>query len=553
MMLKHFTLIGAALVVVSLVGCGGGSGGGTAGSGGSTLARKGNRLVYPIPNNPTSLDPGVVQDGDTIDILQQVYEGLVTWSTDNKPVPLLAEKWDVQEGGKVYVFHLKKGVKFHNGKEVTAEDFKWSWDRNCRPELKSQTAGAYMSDIVGVNEVVEGKAKEISGVKVIDPYTLRVEIDKPRPYFLGKMTYLTFAVMPKDSTPATEVGDIKNMIGTGAFVPETFEPQQIFSLKRFDDYHAGKPAIDGIDRPVVKDAPARLSRYRGGEFDLCLLQREDIDAVNKDTKVKDHLKFWDRPSIFYIGLNNGEAYAPFKDKRVRQAIAMAIDRDRIVNDFLGGVNKKADSIVPPGVIGHRAKAAVYDYDVAGAKKLLAEAGYPDGKGLPPVDIFFRQGYRDISKVAEAVAAQLQTNLGMNVKLRETEWRAYLERYNKGENPFFHMRWAADYLDPQNFLSHMLATDGPENHIFYSNPEFDKLCAEADSLMDEAKRLELYAKAEDIVLQDAPWIPIYFQRDAELMHPRVKGLRESLFGHLPHTTVSLEGEAVPAETGKEEGK
>jgi ABC-type oligopeptide transport system substrate-binding subunit len=120
-----------------------------------------------------------------------------------------------------------------------------------------------------------------------------------------------------------------------------------------------------------------------------------------------------------------------------------------------------------------------------------------------------------------------------------EWRAYLEKHNKKEMPFFHMRWGADYLDAENFLSTLLASYGPENKVNYVNPEYDALCAKADTTADPAERLKLYAQAQDIVLQDAPFIPIYFQRDAELISPRVKGLRESLFGHLPHTTVSME--------------
>jgi oligopeptide transport system substrate-binding protein len=536
-------------MIALLSGCGGPS---SSGGGGSTAQGKtDNILRYPLPNNPTSLDPGVVQDGDTLDCLQQVYEGLVAWSEDNKPVPLLAEKWDIEDNGTTYVFHVKKGVKYHNGQELKAEDFKYAWERNCNPELKSQTAAAYMSDIVGVMDVVNGKAKEISGVTVVDDYTLKVKLDKPRAYFLGKMTYLVFAPMPKGSAPATEIQDLKQVVGTGPFKMTRYEPQQIVVLTKNADYHGGAPAIDGIERPVVKDASARLSRYASGEFDLCILQRSDIDAVMKNPAIKDHLKYFDRPSIFYIGLNMGDIYPPFKDKRVRKAFAMAIDRDTIVDKFMQGANTKALSIVPPGVIGHREKGKVHPYDPEGARKLLAEAGYPGGKGLPQLEIFYRQGYPDIRLVAEAVASQLKENLGVTVLGRETEWRAYLERYNKGENPFFHMRWAADYLDPQNFLSHMLSSTGPENKVFYKNEEFDKLCAEADSIMDEAKRLELYAKAEDIVLDDAPWIPIYFQRDVELIRPRVKGLRESLFGHLPHTKVTLLAEAAASASSEKE--
>lgn len=533
--MKRSSLFVVAAVLVMLAGCS--KGNYQASTNGQ---RTDNVLRYPIPTVPTSLDPGVVQDGDTIDMLQQVYEGLVTWGEDNQPHPLLAEKWEMQDGGRSYLFTLKKGVKFFNGREVTADDFKWTWERNCSSELKSETVTSYLGDVVGVKEMRAGTATSISGVTVVDKYHLKVTIDKPRPYFLGKLTYIVSAVLAKEALDGNkEIGKVEQMMGTGPFKPTKYEPSQLMVLDANADYHGGKPALERIERPVILDAATRLNKFKSGELDVCLIQRQDVKGVQDDPTFKSQLHFSPRPSVFYIGMNcTGKDYAPFKDRRVRQAIGMAIDRERICKDILGGINEPAYSIVPPGVIGHREKAQSLPYDPVAAKKLLAEAGFPDGKGLPAVEMRFRDGYRDVSIVAEEVAAELKQNLGMDVSLKVTEWKAYLERYNRGQNPFYHMRWAADYLDPQNFLSTMLATFGPENHHGYNNPEFDKLCAEADALLDTPKRLELYAKAEDIALQDASWVPIYFQRDAELISPRVKNLRESLFGHLPHTTTSV---------------
>lgn len=491
---------------------------------------------YPIVTNPTSLDPGIVQDGDTLDLLQQVYEGLVTWGEDNEVKPLLAESWTVTPDGKTYTFTLKKGVKFHNGREVTAEDFKWSFERNCDPGFQSPTAVNYLSDIVGIVEKSRGTAKEIRGIQVVDPYTLKIEIDQPRAYFLGKLTYLVSSVLPKEVAGTTEINNADRMVGTGPFKVDQYVPEQITALVANADYHGGAPAIARLERPVIKDPATRLNKFKAKELDLVMLERQDVPGL-KESEWSGQLKFFDRPSIFYIGLNQG-AYAPFKDRRVRRAIAMAIDKEKIVNETMGGINNVANSIVPPGVMFHRPDAAAIKYDPEGAKKLLAEAGFADASKMPPLEMRFREQRPDIRLVAEAVASQLETNLGIKTTLRTMEWRSYLELWNQGKIGFFHMRWAADYLDAQNFLSHMLSTTGPENKIGYNNPEFDRLCAEADTTLDRDKRAALYAQAEDIALQDAPWIPIYFQRDAELISPAVQGLRESLFGHLPHTTVRI---------------
>lgn len=524
-----------------LSGCSGGSqGGGGFSEREKAGASKEGIFRYPIVTNPTTLDPAKVEDGDTIDLLQQVYEGLVAWGPNNEVEPRLAESWEVSPDGTVYTFKLRSGVKFHNGQTMTSADVKWSIERACNPKIQSTVADAYMGDIIGLKDVVDGKATEIKGIETPDPNTVIIRIDKPRPYWLGKFTYLSSAILPKGGVPAdAAITKPEEMVGTGPFKVTEFVPQQLVRLEAFADYHGGAPKLKGVERRVVKDAATRLSMYRTGEIDLLMLERQDVPALQKDPELSKHLKFFDRPAIWYIGLNQ-KAYPEFKDKRLRQAIAMAIDRNVIVNEVLGGINKVAESVIPPAVPGHREKAAIYPYNPEEAKKLLAEAGFgPGGKALPPLQLMFREQRPDIQAVAVAVAGQLKQNLGVEPQLVTKEWGAYLEMRNREELPFFHMRWAADYLDPENFVTFFFASYGYENKIGYNNPAVDELTKKADVMPNSPERLKLYQQAEDIALQDAVFIPIYFQRDAELIRPSVKGLRESVFGHLPHTTVSME--------------
>lgn len=522
----------AAFSTFSLIACGKG------GFSERVQSGKENFFRYPLTAAPTTLDPHLVQDGPTIDLLQQVYEGLVGWGEDNRVAPILAESWEILDGGRRYRFKIRSGIRFTSGREVTAEDFKWSLNRALNPKLSSPVAMSYLSDIVGARDVVEGRAQSARGIEVVDEKTLDIVIDKPRPYFLGKLTYPTAYVVDRDRVSAdAEITKIEDMVGTGPFLPESYVDRQLFVLVSNKNYHGGEPGIERIERPIILDPATVLNKYKGGELDIAPLQRQDIAAVQADPNLRSHLRFFDRAALWYVGLN-GLVYEPFKDRRVRRAFAMAIDKDEIVRERLGGINPVANSILPPGVLGFRSDAQAIAFDVEEAKKLLAEAGYPDGAGLPEFELVFREKQADIQLVAEAVAAQLQTNLGVRVRLRTMEWGAYLQKHDRKELGFFHMRWAADYLDPENFLSLLLASYGNQNLVGYSNPEFDALCAAADVELDQDKRLALYAKAEDLVLQDAPFIPIYFQRDAELVNPRVQGLRESLFGHLPHTRVRL---------------
>jgi ABC-type oligopeptide transport system substrate-binding subunit len=531
---RGFAFLAAGFAVgLALTGCNQG------GFSEKTNDKKANVFRYPIVTSPTSLDPAMVQDGDTIDAIQQVFEGLVGFSPDNKVVPILAEKWEVQDNGTSYVFSLKKDLKFSSGREVKAADFKKCFERACDPAFNSPTAATYLSDIVGVKERLAGKADEVKGYEVVDDYTIKIKIDKPRPYFLGKLTYPVTFVYDLEKLPDAkkEMATVDQMVGTGPYTFEQFVPEQILKLKANAAYHGGAPKVDGIERPVAKDAATRLQLFKNKEVDLVQLERQDIKAIEEDAELKSMLKFFNRPSVWYIGLNV-DMYEPLKKKEMRQAIARAIDTENIVKNVLGGVNEKANGIVPPGVFGHRDNPKLLTYDPKAARELMAKAGYPEGKGLPEFTITFREARPDIQLVAAQVASDLKKNLNMNVKLQTMEWRSYLEKHNKSAIPFLHMRWAADYLDAENFLSTLLASYGPENKLNYKNPAYDALTAKADVSLDEAERQKLYGEAEDLVLDDAPFIPIYFQRDAELIRPRVEGLRESVFGHLPHTTVSL---------------
>jgi len=487
----------------------------------------------------------MVQDGDTIDALQQVFEGLVKWDENSKVIPNIAEKWDISPDGRTYTFTLNKGVKFHNGREVKADDFKYTIERETDPTFGSETAPSYLSVIDGFNEKWKKGASEVRGVKVVDDYHLAITTVKPCPYFLGLATYPNYWVVCKEAVgDKKQITGITQMVGTGAFKPESYAEKQLLVLAANKDYRGGAPKIDKIERPIILDSATRLNKFKSGELDLTRVERQDITGLNNDSKFKDQVKYFERPALYYVGMNC-KTYAPFRDRNVRRAFAMAIDAQKIVDTILSGDVPDAKcpvahSILPPSVLGFRTNAAYIPFNVQEAKRLLAAAGYADGKNMPTLTMYHRDGQPDVERVATAVAAQLHANLGVNCSLQMVPWAQYLDKHNKHQLEFFHMRWSADYLDPQNFLSLLLSTTGSENRIDYSNPVYDALCAQGDTMVgNDVERLKLYAQAEDIVLQDAPFIPIYIEKDAELISPRVHGLRESVFGHLPHTTVSLE--------------
>jgi ABC-type transport system substrate-binding protein len=532
-----------------LAGCGkSGRSSSSSNSGGGTQSadasgKVAGTLRYVLTTEPTTLDPAVVQDGPTIDLLQQVYQGLVGWGEKNEIVPLLAAAMPkVSADGRTYTFTIRDGAKFHNGRQVTAEDLKYSITRSLDPKLKSPVAMSYLNDIVGAAQVADGKATDLAGVKVVDPKTIAITIDKPRAYFLGKLTYATAYAVPKEEVEkgklvdGARIIDETNAVGAGPFKLDSYVRQSKVTLAAFPEYWGGKPKLERIERPIVLDAQTARNLYDTGALDLLTLDKSQYEQDRNNAALKNEIKLWNRAATFYIGMNQTH-YAPFKNRKFRQAVAHAIDKDTILQNVLLGVNPKAEGILPIGMPGYDPTIKGLPYDPEKAKALLAEAGYANGQNLPPLKLTFRQKTPDLAKTAQVVKEQLAA-VGIPIELNEMEWGAYLKATHDHQVDFFHQRWSADYLDPQNFLSVLLRTGAPENNANYSNPAYDRLLDEADSTLDTKKRMALYNEAERMVVADAPWVPVYYQRDIELVKPHVTGIRDSLFGHLPHTTTTV---------------
>jgi ABC-type transport system substrate-binding protein len=517
---------------------------GTTGTTGTTGGA--NILRYPIETEPTTLDPALVQDGPTIDLLQNMYEGLVGWNEKNEVVPLIAKEMPkISADGKTYTFTIRDEARFANGDPITAEDVKYSITRALDPKLASAVAMNYLDDIVGAKMVADGKTKELQGIKVIDPKTVQISLREPRGYFLGKLTYPTGYILSRKEvekgTPTpqgvpTIDKDNAGTVGHGPFRLTSYVRGSKLTLAANKDYWGGKPKLDGIERPIVLDVQTQRNLYDSNRLDYIVLQKGDFEKDRKNTALQDQIKKWNRAATWYVGLNQTN-YAPFRDKRVRQAFAYAIDKDAIVKSVLLDVPVKAEGILPDGIPGFNPNFKGIQYNPEKAKALLAEAGYPGGKGLPPLQLSFRQKQSDIGHTAEVLQQQLSA-IGVPITLNGMEWGTFLELNKAGKTDMVHMRWAADYLDPQDFLSLLLTTGGAENHIAYSNKQVDELCRQADKESDQAKRLALYAQAEKLIVDDAPWIPLYYQVDLELMRPNVKGIRDGLMGHLPHTTTTV---------------
>jgi ABC-type transport system substrate-binding protein len=329
--------------------------------------------------------------------------------------------------------------------------------------------------------------------------------------------------------------------------PGAYKLSDRVTLTANPDYHDGKPKLDSIVREIIKDGSTRLSKYEANELDMVEISPSDLEKVNNDSALKPDLKALPRARIWYIGMNSILPGVPFANRDVRRAIAMAINKTELIHVALHDEADVANGILPPGVLGYNPDVKPLPFDPKQAQALLAKAGYPGGKGFPSVPYAYRNDKPEVQEVAEVIRQQLKTNLGITtIQAHPMEWGDFLKERHAKTLPIGTISWGADYLDPQNFLSTLLHTDKvvdgkqdhEENGIGYSNPEFDKLCDQADSEHNPEKRIELYRQAEQIAIEDAPWVPLYFQKDLVLMKPSVSGYRNSLFGILPHTQTTV---------------
>jgi len=463
---------------------------------------------------PVTLDPALVEDAYSAEYIIKIFSGLVGLDENLKVVPELAEKWDVSDDGTVYTFYLRKDAVFHDGKPVTAQDFKYSLERACDPRLGSNVAGLYLNDIVGVVDKLEGRADEIKGVQVVDEHTLRITIDSPKAYFLAKLTYPVAFVVDKENVESGEDWT-SHPNGTGPFKLVKYDDEGIV-LEAFDDFYGGRPLIDRVNFIFPKGSP--LAMYQGGELDAVPVSRANIEQVlDPSNPLNKELSIVPSLDVMYLGFNVKKP--PFEDVKVRRAFAYATNRKAIVNVLYKKMVVEAKGVLPPGMPGYNKELEGIPYDPEKARELLAESSYGGPEELPPITLSV-SGSTDL---AEALAKMYGKILGVEIEIEQLPWDLFLQELNKHSFQMFILGWNADYPDPQNFLDVHFYSKSEGNNCQYANPEVDRLLEQARVEADSEKRMELYRRAEEMIVQEAPWVPLFHGVDYTLIKPYVKDL------------------------------
>jgi ABC-type oligopeptide transport system substrate-binding subunit len=473
-----------------------------------------------------TLDPPRISDSQGVFVAGLLFGGLVKLDAELHVVPDAAT-WVVSDDGLRYTFKLRNGLKFSDGTPVTSDDVVFSLTRALDPATGSTTGPFYLANIVGADDLASGKTKTLAGVKAVDPQTILVTIKLPSAFFLSQLTFPSGYIVSKKQVQASPDWAEKPT-GTGPFLLKEWMHGRGLILAPNPSYYGGPIQITELDVPFFQDSQAAFDAYRAGELDVMGSQQNGVPAA-RIGQVHDlpDLRTASGFVVRYVGFNN--TIKPFNDVRVRQAFARSIDRQALVDKILGRTARPTDRILPPGIPGSEFPIQGLSFNPETAKKLLAEAGYPGGRGLGTLTLTYGEE-GDNERVVTFLQTQWKDNLGVNVTLQPLELGAFSDRLNattrtpdKGLQ-FYYSVWGADYPDPQNFLSQQLRTDVGNNNGHFSDADFDRLVDQADtSSGDYIKRIKLYNQAEQIAVTQVGWLPLFNPTINVLVRPYVQGL------------------------------
>jgi oligopeptide transport system substrate-binding protein len=505
---KHIIIVVVLLAFLS-AGCGLFQIGGD--SSGSTLNL--------IDTDPTTLDPAITSEVTSSQYIMEIFSGLLKLDDKMEPAPDIAASMpSVSADGLTYTFKLRQNVKFSDGHGVTAADVKYSWERAANPATNSLTAGTYLGDIVGVNDKLAAKSNQISGVQIIDNYTLKITIDSPKSYFLYRLTYPTAFIVEKSNVDSG-TDWWHSPVGSGPFKLSQWTKNQSLTLVRNDSYYGTRPQLNQVKYQFYSGVPMDL--YETGKIDVAGVSTEYKDAVtDKSGQYYKDLNVSSTLGIFYIGFNCVQP--PFDDINIRQAFSLAIDKDKIISLVYKDMQQKANGILPPGMPGYDANLKGLGFDVNKARDLIKSSKYGDASKLPPITLTTYGYGGGASSTLQAMVFQWKQNLGVEVKIRQLEPERYFYNTKMEIDQMFETGWNADYPHPQDFVDILFRSGSDYNYGNYSNPEVDALINQASRAENFTQSLTMYQQAEQKIVNDAACIPLSFAKNYTLIKPYVKG-------------------------------
>ncbi len=492
---------------------------------------------------PETLDPAISTGVPESHIQKNLFEGLTRTGEGEKVIPGIAESWTTSTDGKVITFKLRDS-KWSNGDPMTAEDFKYSWLRALAPE----TASEYSYQLYYIKGAEEYNSKkgtaDAVGIKVVDPKTLEVTLVAPTPYFVSLTAFHTLYPVNKKTADANPKWSLAadTFVSNGPFkMQEWKHSDQVVMVKNENYWDAKSVKLSELTFKLIEDNKAALTSFESGQLDGTEnIPTEDINRLQA-SKV---LKIAPYIGTYYYRFNVTKK--PFDDVRVRKALTMAIDRQLLIDKVVKGGQKPAVAYTPPGMVDveegkdYRAVGGAFiKEDVAAAKALLAEAGFPDGKNWPADVTILYNTNSNHKLIAEAIQNMWKTNLGIDIKLRNEEWAVYLESQKTLNYNISRAGWIGDYSDAMTFMD-MFVTGGGNNQTGWSNAEYDKQIKEiANKTGDQKVRIPAMHAAEKVLMDEMPIMPIYFYTNPFVMKDNIKGVFRSSLGPIDYKLATVE--------------
>jgi oligopeptide transport system substrate-binding protein len=491
---------------------------------GLTQEKLGGTYRRPLESNPRSLDPALTTDIYSVTVIQQIFDGLVQFDKGLNVVPAIAKSWKVSPDGLTYLFSLRSHVKFHNGREVTARDFVYSLSRILDPQTRSSVSD-FFTRIHGAKDFVEKKDTEVKGLVAQDRYTLKIVLSEPYAPFLSILAMKGAKVVPKEEIEKSGVDFGKSPVGTGPFKLVSMKEGEEILLEANPDYFEGRPYLDRIMFRIFHGAPRKdiLKAFEEKGLEESLIPPDELVRVGKEKRYV----FLQKPilSLRFYGLNG--LSKPLNNKKFRKAINFAVNKRLIVSEIHRDQFNLARSILPPGMPGHNPKRDVYPQDELRARKMLSEGGF--GKEIPTVEIWSGSKSEAAQRELHEIQSQLRTaGIASSINF-ETDWPAYESMLRAHKAPMFIYAWYADFPDPDSFLGTLFHSKSRYNYTAYHNPEVDRLLDKARAEKDYLKRMEMYGRIEEIVLDDAPIVPMVNNLFQMVYQPYVQGVEVSALG------------------------
>ena len=456
-----------------------------------------------------------------LNIFDRLVDVEVDADGNSKIVPSLAENWDISDDGLEYTFHLRQGVKFHNGNDFTAEDVAYTFHRMLTVEGGVNTE--FIDQIKGADELLAGETDTLEGVEVVDDYTIKVTLKEPFAGFLASISSPGVSIYDSEATEAA--GDQFGMdpavtVGTGPFEFSSWSFNNQLVLTRNEDYWKGASKLPGVVIKIIPDTETQSMMFESGELDILDLDYA-ADSVDRFTETyPDQIVQGPRVGIVYFTMNFNKE--PFQDVRVRKAVQMSIDRQAILDALYGGRGQVEQGIFPHGLIGFNPDQEEIKYDPEAAKALLAEAGYADGFDM---EIAADSSASDTMTMALEIVSDQLAEVGIRAEIKNYDESTWLETRKSGELGSFMSTWSADYNDPDNFIYTFFGNEEKTKirSINYPDTEVMARVAKARTIVNEDERLAEYkALEEKIVHEDAAWVPMFSRLHLFAVSKRVEG-------------------------------